>query len=75
MKNYRSAADRALVTMELAYHFWEERGCPEGSPEEDWYKAEVTIDRAQDTEGERQAALGALNERKSNKNKKNKLGA
>ena len=63
MKNYRSAADRALVTTELAYHFWEERGCPEGSPEEDWYKAEVTIDRAQDTEGERQAALGALNER------------
>jgi hypothetical protein len=24
----------------LAYHFWEERGRPEGSPDEDWYRAE-----------------------------------
>jgi hypothetical protein len=23
----------------LAYEFWEARGCPEGSPEEDWYRA------------------------------------
>ena len=23
----------------LAYQFWQERGCPEGSPEEDWYRA------------------------------------
>ena len=24
----------------LAYRLWLERGCPEGSPEEDWYRAE-----------------------------------
>jgi hypothetical protein len=23
-----------------AYHCWQERGCPEGSPEEDWHRAE-----------------------------------
>ena len=25
---------------ELAYQLWEKRGCPIGSPEEDWYRAE-----------------------------------
>ena len=29
----------------LAYRFWEERGCPLGSPEEDWLKAEREFDR------------------------------
>ena len=24
----------------LAYQLWEARGCPEGSPEEDWLRAE-----------------------------------
>src|SRR5207237_6396539 len=24
----------------LAYSYWQERGCPEGSPEEDWLRAE-----------------------------------
>jgi hypothetical protein len=27
----------------LAYALWHERGCPEGSPEEDWLKAEQEI--------------------------------
>lgn len=22
-----------------AYHLWEQRGCPEGCPDEDWYRA------------------------------------
>lgn len=26
-----------------AYELWLERGCPEGSPEEDWFKAEAEI--------------------------------
>lgn len=30
-------------TAELAYRFWEERGCPVGSPDEDWYRAEEEI--------------------------------
>jgi hypothetical protein len=24
----------------LAYALWQQRGCPEGSPENDWYEAE-----------------------------------
>ncbi|MGD0302210.1 MAG: DUF2934 domain-containing protein [Bryobacteraceae bacterium] len=27
----------------LAYSFWQERGCPEGSPDEDWLRAEQHI--------------------------------
>jgi hypothetical protein len=27
----------------LAYELWQQRGCPEGSPEEDWYQAERKI--------------------------------
>ena len=23
----------------LAHHYWQARGCPEGSPEEDWFRA------------------------------------
>ena len=25
---------------ELAYELWQMRGCPDGSPEEDWFRAE-----------------------------------
>jgi len=28
------------VVSKRAYELWLERGCPEGSPEEDWYRAE-----------------------------------
>jgi hypothetical protein len=27
----------------LAYHFWHERGCPDGSPEVDWFRAELHL--------------------------------
>ena len=27
----------------LAYQLWQARGCPEGSPEEDWYRAEEQL--------------------------------
>jgi len=27
----------------LAYALWEARGCPEGSPEEDWFQAEQEL--------------------------------
>ena len=26
-----------------AYHLWQERGCPIGSPEEDWFTAEEEL--------------------------------
>ena len=43
-----AAASRALYTSQsnqndiaaLAYHLWQARGRPEGSPEEDWFQAE-----------------------------------
>jgi hypothetical protein len=34
----------------LAYHFWLTRGCPEGTPEEDWFRAEQEIARSQETD-------------------------
>jgi Protein of unknown function (DUF2934) len=27
----------------IAYRLWEERGRPHGSPEEDWYRAELEV--------------------------------
>jgi hypothetical protein len=27
----------------LAHQFWIERGCPIGTPEEDWFRAEVEV--------------------------------
>ena len=27
----------------LAYSLWQARGCPEGTPEEDWFNAERTL--------------------------------
>ena len=70
MSTFRSIADRARAIAELAYHFWEERGCPEGSSEEDWHKAELIIDREQDPEGEEEETLHTLHEGKSNKKQK-----
>jgi len=29
----------------LAYSYWEARGCPYGSPEEDWFHAEQDLQR------------------------------
>jgi hypothetical protein len=36
MRNERDHED----TERLAYRFWLERGCPIGSPEDDWFRAE-----------------------------------
>ncbi len=27
----------------LAFEFWHARGCPDGSPEEDWFRAELEL--------------------------------
>jgi len=27
----------------LAYILWEQRGCPHGSPDEDWFRAEAEL--------------------------------
>ena len=39
----------------LAYQFWEARGCPDGSPEVDWFRAEQEIAAPKRT-GEEQIA-------------------
>jgi Protein of unknown function (DUF2934) len=28
---------------QLAYSYWQARGCPDGSPEEDWFRAEADL--------------------------------
>ena len=33
----------------LAYALWHERGCPDGSPEVDWLKAEAALTAAEPT--------------------------
>ena len=32
----------------LAYEFWQARGCPDGSPEEDWFRAERELKNRRD---------------------------
>ncbi len=38
---YDPMEDKAIA--QLAYEYWTQRGCPMGSPEEDWYRAERDI--------------------------------
>jgi Protein of unknown function (DUF2934) len=38
----RPAADREAIDR-LAYLYWEERGCPNDSPDEDWFRAEAEL--------------------------------
>ncbi len=40
-----SASDETNRIAALAYEFWTQRGCPKGSPEEDWFRAEEEIKR------------------------------
>jgi hypothetical protein len=49
-------ARREYVTS-LAHHYWQLRGCPEGSPEVDWFLAEQKAD--QDLLGEMELGLPA----------------
>jgi hypothetical protein len=34
----------------LAHSYWEARGCPAGSPEEDWHRAEQELRKPRQTE-------------------------
>jgi hypothetical protein len=38
-----SAAQTHEEIAQLAYQYWEARGCPLGSPEEDWFRAERDV--------------------------------
>ncbi|MBZ5594217.1 MAG: DUF2934 domain-containing protein [Acidobacteriia bacterium] len=39
----RSSAIEHEETARLAYSYWEARGCPYGSPQEDWFRAEMDL--------------------------------
>ena len=39
-RDARAASPENNAIEELAHALWEERGCPIGSPEEDWFRAE-----------------------------------
>lgn len=34
---------RHQMIAEIAFSLWKKRGCPHGSPEEDWYQAERLV--------------------------------
>jgi len=36
------ASNREAIAV-LAYFYWEERGCPNDSPHEDWFRAEAQL--------------------------------
>jgi len=42
--------DKQQQTALLAYQFWMERGCPVGSPAEDWFRAERALHSRQSEE-------------------------
>jgi hypothetical protein len=39
----------------IAYEFWRARGCPEGSPEQDWFLAEEQLRHQEDFRHQRAA--------------------
>jgi hypothetical protein len=40
----QDTVDTNQIITALAYEFWQRRGCPIGSPELDWFKAEEYLD-------------------------------
>jgi hypothetical protein len=43
----------------LAYQLWNDRGCPVGSPEEDWFQAERTLKTRSETTASETIAVAA----------------
>jgi len=52
--NETSSTDQRRTAL-LAYEFWRARGCPEGSPEEDWFLAEEQLRHQQNFSVQRAA--------------------
>jgi hypothetical protein len=50
----------------LAYALWQARGCPDGSPEQDWFAAEQQIRASQTLSASRQVSekIGPASERR-----------
>lgn len=43
MQSVQSESQQHEVTRLAAYLLWKQRGCPIGTPEEDWFRAEEQI--------------------------------
>ena len=43
-ENLLQTEDTESIIAKLAYQLWLQRGSPEGSPEEDWYRAEMLLE-------------------------------
>ena len=44
---------------QLAYSYWQARGCPHGSPDEDWFRAEAELKTSQQSQSEQQPMTAA----------------
>ena len=53
-KTTDSSLDQRRTAL-LAHEFWRARGCPEGSPEEDWFLAEEQLRHQQEFRVQRAA--------------------
>jgi hypothetical protein len=55
--NENATTDRfdSRRTALLAYEFWRARGCPEGSPEQDWFLAEEQLRHQQNFSAQKAA--------------------
>ncbi|MBZ5606849.1 MAG: DUF2934 domain-containing protein [Acidobacteriia bacterium] len=51
-----AAADFHEQVARLAYALWQERGCPDGSSEADWFRAEQQLQSGTATEAQHDAA-------------------
>ena len=45
--NHRTTSDQTEIAA-AAYRFWQDRGCPIGSDQEDWFRAEVVLKETKD---------------------------
>ena len=54
MANEKTAIDPRRTAI-LAEEFWRARGCPEGSPDEDWFLAEEQLRHQMDLSAQRAA--------------------
>jgi hypothetical protein len=52
-KPQRPSPDQSQDIAALAYSLWLARGCPEGSPEEDWFRAEEDLAQKAPSSGRR----------------------
>ena len=54
-KSQRSAPVDQEEIARIAYALWQSRGCPDGSPEQDWFAAEEELRASYESPGEQGA--------------------